>query len=305
MQRRQFLSLLATAPLLQGGRRFDLSRISLLTDEIATSPDEAIAFCKKYGVPNVELRGVPGAKSNHYARLPEKEIKEAAKQFKDNGLRVTFLNTGFFKITLPGTEPVLRKPETPDAKEKRIARHKAEFDNRKEELKKAIENAHILGVDKMRVFTFLRVAEPRTTFKQAAEVIAEMAEIAAKDKIQLLVENEGACNVVTCAEVAEFLKLLPQKNVGFNWDPLNGTAQQENPFPDGYNLLPKKRIWNVQMKGHSLLDEQRKLDWRTIFAALDRDGYRGYAGLETHYFDGTLIEKSNLSVKEIIRILET
>ena len=136
-------------------------------------------------------------------------------------------------------------------------------------------------------------------------VIAEMAEIAARDKMQLLVENEGACNVVTCAEVAEFLKLLPQKNVGFNWDPLNGTSQKETPFPDGYALLPKKRIWNVQMKGHSLLDEERKLDWRSIFAQLDKDGYRGCAGLETHYFDGTLIEKSNLSVKEIIRILET
>jgi hypothetical protein len=27
-------------------------------------------------------------------------------------------------------------------------------------------------------------------------------------------------------------------------------------------------------------------------------------GLETHYFDGTLIEKSNLSLQEIRRILE-
>jgi sugar phosphate isomerase/epimerase len=110
---------------------------------------------------------------------------------------------------------------------------------------------------------------------------------------------------VTCVEIADFLKLLPQKSIGLNWDPLNGTSQKENPYPDGYSLLPKKRIHNVQMKGHSLLDDQRKLDWRAIFAALDRDGYKGCAGLETHYFDGTLIEKSHLSVKEIIRILET
>jgi hypothetical protein len=59
------------------------------------------------------------------------------------------------------------------------------------------------------------------------------------------------------------------------------------------------------MKGHSLLDAERKLDWRAIFAALDRDGYKGYAGLETHYFDGTMIEKSHLSTKEIIRLLES
>jgi L-ribulose-5-phosphate 3-epimerase len=302
MYRRQFLTALAAAPVVRGARRFDLSRISLLTDEIAKSPADAIAFCRQYGIRNIELRGVPGG-GGHYGSLPEDKLREAVKQFNDNGLKVTFLNTGFFKITLPGTEPVFRKPETPEAREKRLARHKTEFDRRREDLKKAIENAHILGVDKMRVFTFLRVAEPRSVFPQTAEVIAEMAEIAAKDKIKLLVENEGACNVVTCAEIADFLKLLPQKNVGINWDPYNGLAQKEQPFPDGYALLPKKRLWNVQMKGHSLLDEQRKLDWRSIFAALDKDGYKGYAGLETHYFDGTLIEKSHLSVQEIMRIL--
>jgi sugar phosphate isomerase/epimerase len=304
MQRRLFCSVLAAAPLLPGAKRIDLSRISLLTDEIARSPEDAIAFCKQYGIRNIELRGVPGGKG-HYARLPVHEITEAAKQFRDNGLRVTFLNTGFFKITLPKTEPVFRKPEPPENREKRIARHKTEFDNRKEELKKAIENAHILGVDKMRVFTFLRVAEPGTVFSQVADVIAEMAEIAATHKMQLLVENEGACNVVSCAEIADFMKLMPQKNVGINWDPQNGVAQKEPPYPDGYALLPKKRIWNVQMKGHSLLDPQRKLDWRSIFAALEKGGYQGYAGLETHYFDGTLIEKSHMSVKEIMRILQT
>jgi hypothetical protein len=59
------------------------------------------------------------------------------------------------------------------------------------------------------------------------------------------------------------------------------------------------------MKGHALLDGERKLPWRDMFAQLDRDGYRGYAGLETHYFDGTLIEKSHLAAQEITRILST
>jgi sugar phosphate isomerase/epimerase len=95
------------------------------------------------------------------------------------------------------------------------------------------------------------------------------------------------------------------KNVGINWDPFNATALKEKPYPDGYELLPKKRIWNVQMKGHSLLDEQRKLDWGTIFAALVKDGYRGQVGLETHYFDGTVIEKSHASMREILRIVES
>ena len=85
--------------------------------------------------------------------------------------------------------------------------------------KQAFRAAHILGVDKIRVFTFLRTAEPDKLHQRIADVIGEMAEMAAKEKIKLLVENESACNVVSCAEVAPFMKLLPEKTVGINWDP--------------------------------------------------------------------------------------
>jgi sugar phosphate isomerase/epimerase len=305
MHRRQFLATaIASVPLLSAKERITLSRIAVITDEVAENPAAAIAFCKKYGLQWVELRGIPGGKG-HYGLIPDAEVKQAAKEFADNGLKVSFLNTPFFKITLPGTEPVFRKTETPDARERRLARHKAEFDRRREDFQRAFHNCHVLGVDKMRVFTFLRVAEPRTVFQQVADVIGEMAAMAAKENIHLLVENETSCNVVTCVEVADFLKMMPQKNVAFNWDPLNGAALKEQPFPAGYAKLPKKRIRNVQMKGKSLLEPDQKLDWPGIFAALANDGYKGEIGLETHYFDGTKIEKSNLSLKEITRILES
>jgi sugar phosphate isomerase/epimerase len=210
-----------------------------------------------------------------------------------------------FKITLPGTEPLSRRPETSDAREKRIARHQAEFDRRKADFEQAFRAAHALDVDKIRVFTFLRTAEPSSLNQRIADVIGEMAEMAGKEKIKLLVENEGACNVVTCAEMAAFIKLLPEKTVGLNWDPHNGKALKEVPFPDGYKVLPVKRVGNVQMKGHSLLDPEQKLDWAGIFSALARDGYKGQVGLETHYFDGTKIEKSHMSMVEIGRILES
>ena len=100
------------------------------------------------------------------------------------------------------------------------------------------------------------------------------------------------------------MKALPSKAVGINWDPHNDLNHHETPFPDGYRLLPKHRLWNVQAKGKSLLEPKEKLDWKAIFQALGRDGYRGAIGLETHYFDGTLIEKSHASIKEMIRIAE-
>ncbi len=302
MLRRNFLAALASAPLLSAKTGFDMSRIAVITDECAATPADAIAFAKKYNLKWLELRGVPGGKG-HYARISEAEAKQAAQEFKDAGVKVSFLNTGFFKITLPGSEPRFNKPETPASREKRLARAKSEFDGRFEELETAIRNAHIYDVDMMRVFTFLRVEQPETVFQQTADIIGEMAHRASRKGIRLLVENENACNVVTCVEMASFIKLLPEKEVGLNWDCLNGFHAKETPFPDGYKLLPKKRLFNVQFKGKSLLEPDEKLPWKEILTALDKDGFRGKAGLETHYFDGTKIEKSHRSMEELQRIV--
>lgn len=294
----------AAVPVAAAGKRIGVSRISVLTDEVASTPSDAIDFALQYGLKWVELRNVPGERRS-YAYLPEAELRAAAKELSAAGLRVSFLNTGMLKYGLPGTELARRRPETPEQRSKRLAYEQHEFDNRIETLKKSIRAAHILGVDKVRVFAFLRVAEPRPLFQRIADIIGEMAEIAGKEKIQLLLENEASCNVATSEETAEILKLLPARWVGVNWDPHNAFALNERPFPDGYEMLPKARIGNVQMKAKTLLKEwePENLDWGAIFAALARDGYKGQVGLETHIFDGRLIQSAHLSMKEILRIV--
>jgi sugar phosphate isomerase/epimerase len=292
----------AAAPL-WARKRIDRSRISAITDEIGKTADDAIAFAKEYGLQWVELRGVPGEKKS-YSSLPEPEVKAAAASFARNGLKVSFLNTGLLKFTWPGTEPVRRRQETPEGKAKRQATEKALFDRRLDDLKTAIRNAHILGVDKVRVFTGMRVAEPRSMFPRIAEVIGEMAHVAGKEKIYLGIENEGSCNVASSQELADILKMMPSKWVGFNWDPQNTLGTKEKPFPDGYNVLPKKRMLNVQIKGKGVMPaSDQKLDWKAIMQGLQTDGYPGKIGLETHIFDGTLIEAAHVSMKEILRIV--
>lgn len=305
MLRRNFLAGLAAAPLTMSAPspRLDRRQLAFISDEGPGSLADAIAFAKQYNLRWMELRDVPGG-GGHYMRQSDETLKDTAKQLHDNGIRVSFLNTPMFKSTLPGTEPVFSKPESPEAREKRIARHQAEFDRRKQDFEQAFRAAHLLGVDKIRVFTFLRTAEPEKQFQRIADVIGEMAELASKQRIKILVENEVPCNVVTCAEFASFMKLLPEKTVGINWDPMNGTSRDEVQYPDGYKLLPKKRLWNVQVKGRTLLDPARILNWGEIFRALARDGYKGQVGLETHYSRDVNLERSHASMAEIFRLLE-
>ena len=304
MHRRNFLLSTLTAPALFGAKRIDLSRISLLTDEIARTPAEAIAFARQYGIQWVELRGVPGG-GGTYAYLPEEKLLEVAKDFKANGLAVSFLNTPMLKFTLPGTEPARRREETVDAKKVRNERDKLQFERRIDDLSKAIRAAHIFGVKGVRVFTFTRVAEPESLFPKIAELLDEMVAIAEKEGIELLVENEASCNVATCAELKRICELVPRKGFGINWDPVNAMNSKEKPFPEGYALLPKKRIHNVQMKARALVIGPDFIDWGGVFKALVKDGYKGKVGLETHVFDGTLIEKSHLCMKKIQELVKS
>jgi sugar phosphate isomerase/epimerase len=62
---------------------------------------------------------------------------------------------------------------------------------------------------------------------------------------------------------------------------------------------------NAQIKGHDILDLEKPLDWAPIFAAMDEDGYTGRIGLETHYFDGTKLERSHLAMDKILKLAGT
>jgi len=302
--RRSFIGAAAAAsslPLLAKGR-IDLSRISAITDEIARSSQDAITFAKQYGLKWIEVRNVPGQRMEYFM-LPEDKLRAEAKLMDENGIRVSFLNTSMMKVAVPGIEPVRWAKDPADRRAARWKADEEKFAKRMDLLNNAMRAAKILGTDKVRVFTGWRAADPMAALPRIAEVINEMAVVAAREKTYLLIENEGACNVATSAELVALLKLIPSKWVGINWDPLNETAQKEKPFPDGYNMLPKKRVMNVQIKGRSILDGPQKLDWRAIFDTLAKDGYKGQVGLETHIFGDVQIQASHDSMKEILKLV--
>jgi sugar phosphate isomerase/epimerase len=264
--------------------------------------DESIAFAHRYGLQFVEIRNPPGNRKEYFS-LSEPEIKVDALRFKNEGLKVSFVNTSLLKFGWPGSEPVRRRPEEPAAREKRLASEKALWDRRVEDLEKALRCARIMGADKVRVFTGSRVADPSTMFPRIAETLGELALAAEKRKIYLLIENEGTQNVATSAELADIMKLIPSKWVGMNWDPHNAYGR-ETSYPDGYALLPKKRLLNVQVKAKGVMpDSPEKEDWKAIMLALDKDGYQGKIALETHIFDGTLIAAAHKSMDEIMHIV--
>jgi sugar phosphate isomerase/epimerase len=313
MHRRSFLTtslagaLAAAVPARAAAKRIDRSRISAITDEIAHSPAESIEFAHTYGLQWLSLRDVPGATRTNrpaYYSLDPDAMRQAAKEFKDAGIGIAFLDTPFLKFGLPGTEPKRKAPEDPAAREKRQAREQAQFDRRLDDLRQGIRAGQAFGCQLVRIFTFSRVEEPEAIFPRIADIIGEMAVIAQKDGVKLLIENEASQNAGTSAETAKLLKLLP-KNVGVNWDSLNGLPLGEKPFPDGYESMHNDRVWSVHIKGKSLLDYPERQDWLAIFSALERDGFAGRLELETHIFGEGQVAASHASMKEIMRLLSS
>jgi hypothetical protein len=306
MTRRDLLALVGagTAMRLDARTHWDKTRISAITDEIGNTTEESIAFAHQYGLQWVEIRDRHTAESRkEYFTLTEAEIKADALRFSKEGLKVSFVNTSLMKFEWPGMESLRQRPEEPAVREKRLAGNKARFDNRMDDLRKAIRCAQWMGCDKVRVFTGDRVADPAPAYPRIAEVLSEMAAVAEKEKVHLLIENEGTQNVALSAELGGIMKLIPSKWIGMNWDPHNAFGK-ETSFPDGYKLLPIKRLMNVQVKAKGVMPTSpEKEDWKAIMTALERDGYAGRVGLETHIFDGTLVAAAHISMEEIIRIL--
>jgi hydroxypyruvate isomerase len=292
-------ALLAASPLQAFKSHITKANISAITDEIGQTQADAIAFAHQYGLQWVELRNVPETKKE-FSFLTEPELKRWAAELASNKLRVSFLNTSLLKFTWPGMEPAKVRTETDEQRAGRLAADQKRWDNRKEDVAKAVAAANVLGVDKIRVFTGTRVEHPETAYKQIVQAMEELIPIAEKGKVRLLIENESTQNIGTSVETKEIMELLPSKSIGFNWDPQNALPLKEVPWPDGYAALPKNRMLNAQFKAKGLLDDSpEKLNWKAILEAMQNDGYKGHLGLETH----VAIERAHESMKNILHMV--
>jgi len=98
--------------------------------------------------------------------------------------------------------------------------------------------------------------------------------------------------VGTVHELATMLASLPS-NVGANYDVGAPLWLGEIPYPDGYEALDPKRIWNAHLRGaqcspgykdcQETFADQGQIDLKGRLQAFLRDGYRGTLSLECEF----------------------
>ena len=289
--RREFIGAGAGAALTCGmglpawGANLSQFKLGVITDEITQDFEQALIWAKGFGLSWVELRLVWG---KYVTDLSVDDVKRAKDLLAKYGLRVSVIDSPYFKTALPGTNSKFEEGKRDPLQ--------SDFSRQQEVLERAIARARDFGTDKVRIFAFLRVADPKTVFDRVAQELDKTATMVKGENIRLVLENEFSCNVATGAESAAMLKAVPSPVLGLNWDPGNAYAAGETrPYPNGYASLDKKRIWHMHLKDAQDNPNGDEPAWRPIgggkidylgqFRAALQDRYEGTMSLETHYLN--------------------
>lgn len=260
-------------------------RVAVINDEISQDFDHACYVASHdFGLQWIELRGMW---NKNLTKLDVHELSEARAILAKYRLRVTDIASPLYKVDWPGA-PISKQSERRD-------QFHAQDDFKEQDglLEHCIDLAKTFGTDRVRCFDFWRLDDVKPYRAEMNEVLRKAAKRCAKSKVILLLENEMSCNTATGAEAAATLAAVTEPNFMLNWDPGNAaTFPGSDPYPKGYDLLPKRRIGHCHAK--SVVREPNGkwqwapvgkgvVDWVGQLRALDHDGYRYAVSLETHW----------------------
>jgi len=281
MNRRDFLRRTSLAAM---AGNFDYPwNLGIITDQVDLDLTRVLSsFYRKYQLRWAEIRymNLDGRKRYVYADATPAQLKHVERRLSDAGVKLAVLDTAIFKITLPGTVPLGESPAYVDPAQ-------FEFSRQIDDLKRAADAAHALGTQRIRIFTFRRVAQPAAIFGRIVEELHKAIEVARQQDITLLVENEYDCNTATASETVRLFKAIPDRRLMHNWDPCNVYETGEQPFPTTWNQLDHTRISHIHLKDAAGKEWKPigagRLDFAGQFRALKAMNYSGTLSLETRY----------------------
>lgn len=278
-------------------------KLGIITDEITENFGEALDFISGYSLHYCELRDLWG---KNVMNLSQAELDRAKHMIEEHHLKVSDIGSPIFKYNLP---------EMPARPEKRDV-FRADFTDKDSNtlLKKSFELAHFLGVPKVRIFSYWRVEQPEKAYPYVRDRLAKAAELAGRNGILLVLENEHECNVGTGAELGRFLRDVNSPHLRGNWDPGNAAMLHEVPYPDGYRHV-------IGLFSHMHIKDVKKnpetgkltwapvgggfIDWKGQIKAVVEHHYNNTMSLETHYRrpDGNKVESTRESLLGLLKIM--
>jgi len=242
-------------------------KLSFITDEVSQDLGEVREFAGSFNIDAIEIRTI--LDKGFPEILGEKNVLK--KFLQDNGLKVCAIASPTFKCDIDSAE---------------------EYEKHIEIFRSALELAGHLDTQLVRAFTFWKKGRYEDYKRTIIEKFRRIVEMAEKQGVTIIVENEPSTFVGNGRMLADFINSLGASSVKALWDPGNELMDEEgeDPFPTGFNYV-KKFIKHVHVKdgvregsetrflkvgeGQAKIGENLK--------ALKEIGYEGYVSLETHW----------------------
>jgi sugar phosphate isomerase/epimerase len=270
-------------------------RIAVINDEISPDFDHVCyVISHDFGLSWIELRSMWGKNTMD---LSDAQIAETRKILAKYSLQVTDIASPLFKTDWPGAprSPYGSKGDMHGAVE-------VAFKHQDELLERSISLAKQFNTGKVRCFDFWRLDDQAPYRAAIDEKLRSAAEIAGKQDILLVLENEFECNTATGREATRTLKAIESPNLALNWDPANAVMRGElDAFPAAWDTLPKNRIHHCHVK-NAVKGGDGKIEWAPVgtgfidwtaqFNALHKIGYHEAVSLETHWHGAASPEES-------------
>jgi len=246
--------------------------LSVITDEISQDIDVAIKLAKKYHYKGVEIRSVWDKSVD---LLSDDELKKLAEVIKENSLCVSSVSTSLFKCDVGCDES--------------------------EKFERIINACKILGCNMIRGFSFWE--NESYSDEMLSEVYKTIEPRLKAEGITLAIENDPSVNLCIGSQLGRFFGKYSFDNIGILWDAGNNiyTTPFEIPYPNGYECV-RGFIKHIHIKDAVRKDSRGEgvavgcgeVDFKGQFKALLRDGYNGWATLETHYKKKATIDEELL-----------
>lgn len=270
-------------------------KIAVINDEISQDFDHACFVASHdFGMSWIELRSMWG---KNITALGADDIAKAQSILAKYNLQATDIASPLFKAHWPGA-PISSEGPKGDTH----AAPEAVFKQQDEILEQSIAVARQFKTNKVRCFDFWRLDDVAPFRAAIDEKLRAAAQAAGKQGVQLVVENEPACNTATGREAARLLNAVQTPHLALNWDAANAVMRGElDAFPTAWELLPKDRIHHCHCK-NAIKGAGGKIEWAPVdkgyidwaaqFRALKQAGFQDAVSLETHWHGGGTPEES-------------
>lgn len=233
-------------------------------DEISPHLDEQLDVLASEGMRYLELRGVEGKGILSFTDCDLSLIK---KGLEKKGFKISSIGSPIGKIGI-----------------------RDDFKKHLKDFEKVIKMAHYFKARYVRIFSYYppKGEDPDRFRDEVMERMKKKTDIAKKEGIILLNENEVGLFGNIGRRCRDIQETINSPNLRFNFDPANFVIENEKPYSDCYPLL-ERHIEYVHIKDAKFAKEMTITpagegdgEVELVLKALKKRGYDGFLSLEPH-----------------------